>query len=250
MTNSTPSTVPVPLPTPGLAVVIGAGGGIGAAMVAQLEREQLQGAWAKVVGLGRHTEIGIDYLQEASIAAAAQSVAAICSASQLDLRLLVVATGFLHGEQGQPERSFAHLDAAYLSHVFAINTLGPALVIKHFFPLLPKRGRCVAGFLSARVGSIGDNALGGWYGYRASKAALNQIVKTASIELSRWNSSSVCVALHPGTVASNLSLPFAKVGLKVRPPEEAAGDLLAVLKGLAPADTGALVDYQGQKLPF
>ena len=100
------------------------------------------------------------------------------------------------------------------------------------------------------VGSIADNALGGWYGYRASKAALNQLVKTAAIELTRRNKESVCVALHPGTVDTTLSQPFAKTGLKVRPPEEAAADLLHVLGGLTASDTGCLVDYRGEKLPF
>ena len=231
----------------GAAVVIGAGGGLGAALLAGL---RVQGGGMPVFGLGRRADIQLDYLDEATIAAAAQSVAQQCAAAACELRLLIVATGFLHGEAGQPERSFSHLNAAYLQHVFAINTLGPALVMKHFLPLLPKSGRCVAGFVSAKVGSIGDNALGGWYGYRASKAALNQFVKTASIELTRRNKESVCVALHPGTVDTALSQPFAKTGLKVRPPEEAAADLLRVLDGSQPADTGCLIDYQGKKLPF
>jgi NAD(P)-dependent dehydrogenase (short-subunit alcohol dehydrogenase family) len=202
------------------------------------------------VGLSRSTEVSVDYLDESSIAKAAQSIASLCATSGLELRLLIVATGFLHGDAGQPERSFIHLDAAYLNQVFQINTLGPALVMKHFLPLLPKTGRCVAGFVSAKVGSISDNALGGWYGYRASKAALNQLVKTAAIELTRRNKDSICVSLHPGTVATALSEPFAKTGLNVRPASEAATDLLAVLAGLNPADTGGLIDYQGQKLPF
>ena len=231
----------------GLAIVIGSSGGLGAALLAQLQSD---GRYAKVLGLSRTAEISVDYASEASIANAAGVVAALCADSMLELRLLIVATGFLHGPQGQPERSMSQLDAAYLEHVFRINTLGPALVMKHFLPLLPKRGRCVAGFLSARVGSIEDNSLGGWYGYRASKAALNQLVKTASIELTRRNKESVCVALHPGTVASALSQPFAKTGLNVRPPEVAANDLLSVLNNLSPADTGALVDYQGLTLPF
>ena len=142
------------------------------------------------------------------------------------------------------------MDVSYLEHVFKINTLGPALVMKHFLPLMPKQERCVAGFLSARVGSIGDNALGGWYGYRAAKAALNQLVKTAAIELTRRNKQSICVALHPGTVSTALSQPFAKTGLNVRPAPEAAADLLAVLAGLTAQDTGCLVDYLGHKLPF
>jgi NAD(P)-dependent dehydrogenase (short-subunit alcohol dehydrogenase family) len=233
--------------TSGLAVVVGAGGALGAALLAQLQNE---GLYDRVLGLGRAGEIRIDYADEASIAAAAQAVANLCTESGLTLRLLLVATGFLHGPQGQPERGWRHLDAGYLQQVFLVNTLGPALLIKHFFPLLPRQGRCVAGFVSAKVGSISDNALGGWYGYRASKAALNQMVKTAAIELTRSNPESICVALHPGTVDTPLSQPFAKTGLTVRQPQEAAGDLLAVLAGLVPADTGALVDYRGQTLPF
>ena len=235
------------LPDLGLTLVIGAGGGIGAALVARL---RAGGDAAEVIGLGRLTTPALDYQDEASVQAAAQWVAQRRAASGQSLRLLIVATGFLHGDAGQPERSFTNLDAAYLQQVFAINTLGPALVMKHFLPLMPKQGRCVAGFVSAKVGSIGDNALGGWYGYRASKAALNQLVKTASIEMTRRNKQSICVALHPGTVATALSQPFAKTGLNVRPANEAAGDLLRVLDGLQAVDTGCLVDYQGQKLPF
>ena len=230
-----------------LAVIIGANGGIGAALLAQLESEA---SFTQVVGLSRTSEVGVNYDDEASIANAAAHIGNLCATSDLQLRLLIVATGFLHGEQGQPERSFTNLDAAYLAQVFKINTVGPALVMKHFLPLLPKTGRCVAGFMSARVGSMGDNALGGWYGYRAAKAALNQLVKTASIELTRRNKESICVSLHPGTVATELSKPFAKTGLNVRPASEAAGDLLTVISGLSPLETGCLVDYQGQKLPF
>ena len=228
-------------------MVIGTSGGIGAAMLEQLQRD---GSYEKVLGLSRGTEVSLDYDNESSIATAAQSVANLCADIGCQLRLLIVATGFLHGEQGMPERSFANLDAGYLNQVFKINTLGPALVMKHFLPLLPKTGRCVAGFISARVGSIGDNTLGGWYGYRASKAALNQLVKTASVELSRRSSGSICVSLHPGTVATQLSKPFAKTGLNVRSANHAASDLLAVISGLSVLDTGCLVDYQGHKLPF
>ena len=230
-----------------VALIIGSNGGLGAALLSQLEGDT---NFAQTIGLSRSAHVSINYDDETSIAKAAQHVASLCATSNLQLRLLVVATGFLHGEQGQPERSFTNLDAAYLEHVFKINTLGPALVMKYFLPLLPKTGRCVAGFLSAKVGSISDNALGGWYGYRASKAALNQLVKTASIELTRRNKDSICVSLHPGTVATALSEPFAKTGLNVRPASKAAADLLSVLAGLSPADTGCLVDYQGQKLPF
>ena len=229
------------------ALIIGSNGGLGAALLAQLEGDA---SYAQAVGLSRSTPVSVNYDDETSIAKAAAHIADLCKTSGLELRLLVVTTGFLHGDQGQPERSFANLEVTYLQYVFKINTLGPALVMKHFLPLLPKTGRCVAGFLSARVGSMGDNALGGWYGYRASKAALNQLVKTASIELTRRNKDSICVSLHPGTVSTALSEPFAKTGLNVRPASQAAGDLMAVLAGLEPADTGCLVDYQGHKLPF
>jgi NAD(P)-dependent dehydrogenase (short-subunit alcohol dehydrogenase family) len=235
----------------GAALVIGAAGGLGAALVANLSGATgVPPPYPAVLALSRSSLPAIDYGDEASLKAAADWVAAQCASLQIELRLLVVASGFLHGPQGQPERSFTQLDAGYLQHVFQINAIGPALVMKHFLPLLPKHGRCMAAFVSAKVGSIGDNALGGWYGYRASKAALNQLVKTASVEMTRRNRESVCVALHPGTVDTALSQPFAKTGLKVRPASEAASDLLAVLKGLQPGDTGSLLDYQGLKLPF
>ena len=235
----------------GAVLVIGAGGGLGAALVAQLSSEAGRpDGFVPVLSLGRSSVPPIDYADEASLKTAADWAASHCAEQQVELRLLIVATGFLHGLQGQPERSFTQLDAAYLSHVFQVNAIGPGLVMKHFLPLLPKQGHCVAAFISARVGSIGDNSLGGWYGYRASKAALNQLVKTASVEMTRRNKSSICVALHPGTVDTALSQPFAKTGLKVRPANEAASDLLAVLDGLTPGNTGCLVDYKGLTLAF
>jgi len=142
------------------------------------------------------------------------------------------------------------MDAAAMSHSFLINAMGPAMVIKRVFPLLPRQGRCVAAFLSARVGSVGDNHLGGWYGYRASKAALNQLVHTAAIELNRRNRSAICVVLHPGTVHTNLSRPFAKTGLQVRTPDVAAEDILAVVDGLGPAQSGGFWDHLGRPVPW
>ena len=165
--------------------------------------------------------------------------------------LVLVATGALTLADGTaPERSLKALDPVAMAQSLAVNTIGPALVMKHFLPLLPRQGRCIAGFVSAKVGSIGDNALGGWYGYRASKAALNQLVKTAAIELKRRNPQALCVAIHPGTIDTALSQPFAKTGLSVRPPAEAAADLLGILPGLTAAHSGALVDYKGQTLPW
>ena len=235
----------------GVALVIGAGGGLGAALVAQLTAADGKSeTYQPVLALSRSSHPAIDYENEATLKTAAAWVSERCASRQLDLRLMVVASGYLHGDQGQPERSWAGVDAAYLAHVFRINAIGPALVMKHFLSLFPRHGRCVAAFVSARVGSIGDNALGGWYGYRASKAALNQLVKTASIELTRKNRQSICVALHPGTVDTGLSRPFAKTGLTVRPADVAAAELLDVLAGLAPTATGSFRDYRGNSLPW
>lgn len=227
---------------PSSALVIGTGG-LGAALAQALSAQHSQ-----VLSLGRRSSPAVDYADEASVAQAATWTAAQCA--HAPLRLLVVATGFLHGEAGQPERSWSQLNAAYLGQVFLVNAIGPALVMKHFLPLLPRQGPCAAVFLSAKVGSIGDNGLGGWYGYRAAKAALNQLVKTASIEQARRNREAAIVALHPGTVATPLSEPFSKNGLNVRPPEVAAAEIAQVLQGLGQQDNGRFVDYQGQTLPW
>jgi NAD(P)-dependent dehydrogenase (short-subunit alcohol dehydrogenase family) len=120
--------------------------------------------------------------------------------------------------------------------------------MKHFLPLLPKVGRCVFATLSARVGSIGDNHLGGWYSYRSSKAALNQLVRTASVELARRNPETICVALHPGTVRTSLTEDFAKAGLEVQEPPVAASRLLEVIQKLSPAQTGGFFDHRGEPI--
>ncbi len=237
-------------PAPGLTVVLGGSGGLGAALVVRL-----RGQGVEVLDIGRRTRPALDYLDAGSIEACAQQVADRLAQNGQPLARLIVATGFLHGDTGsgqrtEPERSWQHLNADALAHSFAVNAIGPALVMKHFLPLLPRQGRCVAAFLSARVGSIGDNALGGWYAYRASKAALNQLVHTAAIELARRNREALCVALHPGTVDTALSRPFAKTGLQVRPPEVAARELLAVLDGLDPAASGGFFDHLGQPVPW
>ena len=231
------------------ALVIGASGGLGAALLAQLHADA---QFTQVLGLSRsQTSQGapsLDIADEQSISASAEWLKMQCESQPL--RLIVVATGFLHSEGLGPERSLAQLDAAYLAQVFAINAIGPALLLKHLAPLLPKSGEAKIVFISAKVGSIGDNALGGWYGYRASKAALNQIVKTASIELARRNKSTCCIALHPGTIDTALSEPFGKGGLNVREPAIAAQEILAVIEQLTPQDNGRFVDYLGQGLPW
>lgn len=225
--------------------MIGGTGGIGAALA-----QGLRARGHEVLAVGRRTEPAVDYDREHTVADLAAQVAARIERTGLPLRHLVVATGILHEGAVQPERSWAHLDAAALQRLFLVNTIGPALVMRHLLPLLPRQGRCVAAFVSARVGSIGDNALGGWYGYRASKAALNQLVHTAAIELARRNKQALCVALHPGTVDTALSQPFAKTGLKVRPPEEAATDMLHVIDTLPEGSSGGFFDHQGLAIPW
>ncbi len=234
----------------GTAIVVGASGALGAAFVENLNQDQQK--YAQVLSLSRNQQEGsgahIDYANEDSIAASAAWVAGKCNASTI--RLIIIATGYLHSDGAGPERSFQHLDAAYLQHVMLVNAIGPALVLKHFAPLLPKTGEVRIAFISAKVGSIGDNNLGGWYGYRASKAALNQIVKTAAIELARRNKQTTCIALHPGTVATKLSDPFSKTGLNVRSPEVAAAELLQVIHALDSPQTGGFYDYKGVSLPW
>ena len=200
-------------------------------------------AYDAVIGLSRSSTPMLDLLSETSIAAAAAFINA-----QGTPRLIIDATGVLQSKTIKPEKSWRELDAAQMAEAFAINAIGPALVMKHFLPLLPREGSCVFATLSARVGSIGDNRLGGWYSYRASKAALNQVVRTAAIELNRRAPNAICVALHPGTVDTGLSASFAKTGLDVQTPELAAARLLETIAGLAVGDSGGFFDYKGETI--
>ena len=191
--------------------VIGASGGLGGALVERLADDVGIG---QVFALSRRPPVmaaqgvtwaAIDLTSEDSIAAAADTVRAGCAT----VDLVIVAAGMLHNATSlQPEKSWRALNMPAFEQVFRVNTFGPALVAKHFLPLLPRDRRAVFAALSARVGSIGDNQLGGWYAYRASKAALNMIIKTLAIELARRNPDAVCVGLHPGTVDTALSAPF------------------------------------------
>ncbi|MEN2747861.1 SDR family NAD(P)-dependent oxidoreductase [Sphingomonas sp. T9W2] len=231
------------------AMVIGANGGIGAALVAALAAS---GRYDHVIAAARRepvtlpagvTYAPIDIADPASIEAAATAIDA-------PLTRVIVATGILHDEGGGPERSLRDLDADRLAHLFAINTIGPALVLKHFAPLLARDTPAAIACISARVGSISDNRLGGWYGYRASKAALNQIVRTAAIELARSRPQAVCVALHPGTVDTGLSKPFQR-GVpagKLFTPEHSAERLLAVLDALTPVQNGRIFAWDGAEI--
>ncbi|MDA0221252.1 MAG: SDR family NAD(P)-dependent oxidoreductase [Proteobacteria bacterium] len=219
-------------------MVIGGGGGIGSALCDELERAA---AYVRVIRLGRPD---LDLRDEATIARAAARL------TDCRIRLVVNAAGFLHDGERQPEKSLRHLDPEFLERCFAVNAIGPALLMKHILPLLPRRGRAVFTCLSARVGSIGDNRLGGWYGYRASKAALNQLVHTAAIELARTHPDAVCVALHPGTVETRLSAPYLRDGVPCLTPAQSAGHLLAAIDRLGPADSGGFFDWRGKPIPW
>lgn len=219
------------------AVVIGASGGIGAALVAALKDEDVavRGFARSFDGASR-----LDLADEASIAAAAAGAGSP--------EVVIVATGLLHDDAHGPEKALRELDPVWLGRQYAVNAIGPALVAKHFLPIMPKTGRSVLAILSARVGSIADNHLGGWYGYRASKAALNQLVRTLAVEDKRRNDRGIVVALHPGTVDTRLSKPFQSAGRDLFKPDRAAVQLLDVIDGLKPGNSGRFFAWDGAEI--
>ena len=220
--------------------VIGASGAIGGACARRLAELY---PTAHVHAFARDAELRIDYDDEASIASAADLAA---QAGPLDL--VLVATGVLHSGTTLPEKSLRDLSAAKFAHIFAANTITPALIAKHFLPKLNRDRPAVFAAISARVGSISDNQLGGWYAYRASKAALNMVIKNAAIEMSRRNKNAIVVGLHPGTVDSPLSKPFqANVAAgKLFTPEYSAQKLVQVLENLTPAHSGQCLAWDGE----
>ncbi len=228
--------------------MIGAGGGIGATLVEALARS---GRYSRVHALSRDPRPDdgliaggfIDVADEASIRHAAERVG-----SSLDL--VLIATGILHEGGRMPEKALRELDGAALARIFQLNTIGPALALKHFSPLLAKDRRVVIAALSARVGSISDNRNGGWYGYRASKAALNMIIKSAAIEIGRSRPKAVCLAIHPGTVDTALSVPFQR-GMKegqLFTRERAATHILSVLQNIQPEQSGRIFAWNGSEI--
>jgi NAD(P)-dependent dehydrogenase (short-subunit alcohol dehydrogenase family) len=224
------------------AVIIGASGGIGGALADAIEEEA---RFKRVWRLSRRD--GLDLTDEASIADAAARVGAGPPPA-----LVIVATGILHDAEHGPEKALKDLEADWLARVHAINAIGPALVAKHFLPLFPRTGTPTFAALSARVGSIGDNALGGWHGYRASKAALNMLLRNIAIEARRKYDRTIVVGLHPGTVDTGLSKPFQGnvAPGKLFAPDRAALQLLDVLDGLKPHDSGKVFAWDGAEIPF
>ena len=220
-------------------LVIGASGGIGRALVDELHTLE---ACCAVATLSR-SEGDFDLLDEKTIATQAANFAK----DQFDL--VVCATGVLTIDGIGPEKSIREIDPGAMAAQFAVNAIGPALVLKHFTPLLPKSKRSVFAVLSARVGSIGDNRLGGWISYRSSKAALNQIVRTTAIEVARTRPQAVIVSLHPGTVDTPLSRPFA-ANHQARVPKDAASTILATLDGLTAPGSGDFFAYDGSRVEW
>lgn len=221
------------------ALVIGARGALGTAFCQHLKQDP---RCASVRALGRQTVPKLDLEQPETIASAAAELA-----GEAPFHLIIHAAGLLHRDRIKPEKSYSAIDAESLQAVFQVNTLGPALLLRDFLPLLAPQGAMA--MLSAKVGSIGDNRLGGWYAYRASKAALNMLIKTAAIELSRTRPQSRLLSLHPGTVVSPLSQPF-RGAASARPADIAAGQLLSLIDTLTPADSGHFFAYDGERLPW
>jgi uncharacterized flavoprotein (TIGR03862 family) len=230
--------------TPFDAVVIGATGGIGAAVCHLLQGDAGVG---QVLALSRSSDPRLDLTDEATIEAAAARAAELSN-----LRLVFVATGLLHdGDDVQPEKALRHLAPDAMARNFAVNTMGPALVLKHFQPLLPRDGKAVFAAISARVGSISDNRIGGWYSYRASKAALNMMLKCAAIEIGRTRKHQIMLGLHPGTVDTGLSKPFQSnvPDGKLFSAEQSAGYMLDAIEGASPDQSGSVIDWDGKTVP-
>jgi NAD(P)-dependent dehydrogenase (short-subunit alcohol dehydrogenase family) len=212
-------------------LVIGASGGIGGALCATL------GA----VGVSRSFD-GLDVTDEGS-------VRSVMAGLNGPYDTVFIATGALEIGPHTPEKALRAVSPEGLRVQFDTNALGPILVLKHLIPHLSRDAPSRIGILSARVGSIGDNGMGGWYSYRAAKAALNQLVHTAAIELARSHKQAVLALLHPGTVATDFTAKYAGNHPTV-PPTEAAGNLIRVLNGLTPAHSGGFYDWAGEPVPW
>jgi NAD(P)-dependent dehydrogenase (short-subunit alcohol dehydrogenase family) len=221
------------------ALVFGARGGIGAAFVAALQTR------CQVTGL---TRADIDICDEAALAALAERLKA-----DAPYHLIINATGLLHDEAAdiQPEKALKQINAKAMAHVLAVNAIAPALIAKYFLPLMARDEKAVMAHLSARVGSISDNRMGGWTSYRAAKAAQNMVVKNAAIETARRDKQKIIIGLHPGTVDSPLSAPFQGnvAEDKLFSPAQSAAYLLAVIDGLQADDSGKVFAWDGQAVP-
>ena len=225
--------------------IFGASGAIGSALV--LEATKHSNVYAFSRNPVKHTDRGftslpIDITNEPSIFEASSTLD-----STIEFDQIIVATGILHDKNLLPEKSLRDLSLQKFEALFKINTIAPALLMKYFIPKLKKNTRTTFACLSARVGSISDNKLGGWYSYRASKSALNMIIMNAAIETARNRPLSIIVGLHPGTVDSSLSKPFQQNIPKesLFSKTKAAKNLLKTLESLESSDSGKCFDYKG-----
>ena len=231
------------------AAIFGATGGIGRALAIALAdsgTEVWAGSRSGDVPEGCTRSFRFDLMDEASIAQVAEAMA------DTPPDLVVVATGVLTLADGTgPERTLKQVDGTSMNQLFLLNTVGPALVAKHMLPLFPRKDRSVFAALSARVGSIDDNGLGGWHSYRASKAALNMLLKNFAIELARTHKEAVVLGLHPGTVDTRLSEPFQSnlPDGQLTHPVDAASNLLAVIGEATSEDSGKVFDWKGEPIP-
>ncbi len=192
--------------------------------------------------------LSMDITDEVTIAQAITTIR-----QQVDrLHLVIYTVGFLHTDEIQPEKSLQQIQPEVLLRYFQVNSIGAILLAKHLLPLLKHGDRSVFASISAKVGSIGDNQLGGWYGYRASKAALNMLMHTAAIEYGRKAPKVILVMLHPGTTDTELSQPFQRnvPPEKLFPIERTVSQLLTVIDQLQPEDTGQFFNWDGSRLPW
>ncbi len=192
--------------------------------------------------------VAMDLTDEGQIATGIEKIQAIAP----QMHLVINCVGLLHSEQQQPEKALRQLNADNLLNYFQVNSIGPALLAKHLMPLLKHAEPSLLATISAKIGSIGDNRLGGWYGYRASKAALNMLLKTAAIEYSRRSPKTMIVMLHPGTTDTQLSKPFQR-GVppeKLFSTERTVSQLIAVLSEVTPTDSGEFFSWDGSRLPW
>jgi len=228
------------LPNPFRALIIGSSGTIGSAFIELLKQNT---SCSELIGIHRHSEYPIDYENPKSIEDCAHSLL-----KDAPFQLIINTIGVLHSNDWMPEKKLDDLNAHQLTELMKINAIGPGLTIRSFSKLLDPKNSIMVN-LSAKVGSIEDNRLGGWYSYRASKAALNMLIKTASIELARTKPNVALIAMHPGTVNSRLSKPFRgeQIG---RPAMDAVTDMFQVIENLTIEDSGSFISYSGEKLPW
>ncbi len=229
--------------------IIGASGGIGSTVSQKIKELDPENVVIEIVrSKTKKNQFEMDMLNEGSVARCANEIKDQFG----DLDVVFNATGLLHTKDHTPERTYKEIDLSYLEEIFKVNTYIPFMITKYFAPILTKDSSSIIAFMSARLGSISDNNLGGWYSYRSAKTALNMLIKTLSIELSYSNRNAICVGLHPGTVDTQLSKPFTQRvrNKKVFTRDEAAEYLISILNNIDQTDNGKIIDWQGVRIPY